>query len=155
MLEVAFGGKFCLLISEKAEAKLPCASVSQWAHFATSPAPARVRLVVFSCPCRDWIQSRGEGNLALKNGVNDLYDPLLFVSSTPLSQLLSAFAAPLSRRLLNLSVIRKALFFLFCMTVLSTIAKFGKMCSILHQELRLNTWRGMENCRVACQNMRR
>jgi len=46
-------------------------------------------------------------------------------SSTPLSQLLSAFAAPLSRRLLNLSVIRKALFFLFRTTVLSTIAKFG------------------------------
>ena len=65
MLEVAFGGKFCLLISEKAEAVFPCASVSHWVHFATSPAPARVRLVVFSCPCRDWIQSRGEGNLAL------------------------------------------------------------------------------------------
>ena len=65
MLEVAFGGKFCLLISEKAEAVFPCASVSHWAHFATSPVPARVRLVVFSCPCRDWIQSRGEGNLAV------------------------------------------------------------------------------------------
>ena len=77
----------------------------------------------------------------------------LLASSTPLSQLLLAFAAPLYRRLLNLSVIRKALFFLFHTTVLSTIAKFGKMCSIFHQELRLNTWRRMESCRVACQNI--
>ena len=65
VLEVAFGGKFCLLISEKAEAVFPCASVSHWDHFATSPVPTRVRLVVFSCPCRDWIQSRGGGNLAV------------------------------------------------------------------------------------------
>ena len=30
----------------------------------TSPAPTYVRLVVFSCPCRDWPESRGKGNLA-------------------------------------------------------------------------------------------
>ena len=42
----------------------PCAFVAQWGWFATSPAPTYVRLVLFSCPCRDWIQSRGAGNLA-------------------------------------------------------------------------------------------
>ena len=64
VLEVANGGKFCLLLSAKAEVESHCAIVSHWDHFATSPVPTRVRLVVFSCPCRDWIQSRGEGNLA-------------------------------------------------------------------------------------------
>ena len=64
VLEVAFGGKFCLLLSEKAEAKFSCASVSHWDRFATSPVPTYVRLVVCSCPCQDWIQSLGGGNLA-------------------------------------------------------------------------------------------
>ena len=64
VLEVADGGKFSLLLSAKAEAVSQCASVSHWDHFASSPVPTRVRLVLFSCPCRDWIQSRGEGNLA-------------------------------------------------------------------------------------------
>ena len=57
------GGSFPSL-SEKAEARFPCASVSHWDRFATSPVPTYVRLVVCSCPCRDWIQSRGGGNLA-------------------------------------------------------------------------------------------
>ena len=65
VLEVAFRGKSSLLLSEKAEARFPCVSVSHWDRCATSPVPTYVRLVVFSCPCRDWIQSRGEGNLAL------------------------------------------------------------------------------------------
>ena len=64
VLEVANGGKFCLLLSAKAEVVSQCAIVSHWDHFATSPVPTRVRLVVFSCPCRDWVQSRGGGNLA-------------------------------------------------------------------------------------------
>ena len=43
----------------------PCAFVSQWDCFATSPAPTYIRLVVFRCPCRDLAESRGEGNLAM------------------------------------------------------------------------------------------
>ena len=64
VLAAADGGKFILLPSKKAEVVSQCAFVSHWDHFASSSIPTRVRLVLFSCPCRDWFQSRGEGNLA-------------------------------------------------------------------------------------------
>ena len=50
--------------SRESKSLFPCASVSHWDHCVTSLAPTYVRLVVFSCPCRNWIQSHGEENLA-------------------------------------------------------------------------------------------
>ena len=62
---------------------LPCASVSHWDRFATSPAPTYVRLVVCICPCRDWIQSRGEGNLAvIRTPTNTFLSILIILENT-------------------------------------------------------------------------
>jgi len=66
VLEVALGGSLSSPFQES-RSPFPCASVSHWARFATSPAPTYVRLGVCSYPCQDWIQSHGEGNLAIIN----------------------------------------------------------------------------------------
>ena len=58
----------------------PCASASQWGRFAPSAASTYVRLVVFSCPCRDLIQSRGEGNLA-RTKARSMQQPVLPIFS--------------------------------------------------------------------------
>ena len=55
---------------QESRSLFPCASISMshWDRFATSPVPTYVRLEVCSCPCQDWIQSCGEGNLAGSGG---------------------------------------------------------------------------------------